>query len=44
MPLVEIKDFRALISNKPFFYQPMKNKLEAYEKPVKMMIIKQETY
>ena len=24
MPLVEIKDFNALIDNKPFFYQPIK--------------------
>ena len=24
--LVEIKDFNAIIDNKPFFYQPMKNK------------------
>ena len=36
MPLEEIKDFNALIDNKPFFDQPMKNKREAYEKPVKM--------
>ena len=26
MPLVEIKDFDALIDNKPFFNQPVKNK------------------
>ena len=26
MPLVEIKDFNALIDNKPFFDQPVKNK------------------
>ena len=32
MPLVEIKDFNALINNKPFFDQPVKNKQEAYEK------------
>ena len=32
MPLVEIKDFNALIDNKPFFDQPVKNKQEAYEK------------
>ena len=33
MPLVEIKDFNALIDNKQFFDQLMK-KQEAYEKPV----------
>ena len=32
MPLIEIKDFSALIDNKPFFDQPVKNKQEAYEK------------
>ena len=32
MPLVEIKDFNALIDYKPFFDQPVKNKWEAYEK------------
>ena len=26
MPLVEIKDFNALIDNKPFFHQPVKTK------------------
>ena len=31
MPLVEIKDFKAIIVNKPFFDQPVKNKQEAYE-------------
>ena len=30
--LVEIKDFNALIDNKLFFDQPVKNKQEAYEK------------
>ena len=30
MPLVEIKDFNALIDNKPFFDQPVKKKQEAY--------------
>ena len=29
MQLVEIKDFDALIDNKPFFDQPVKNKHEA---------------
>ena len=38
MQLVEIKDFDALIGNKPFFDQPVKNKHEAYEKPIKMKI------
>ena len=36
MPLVEIKDFNALIDNKPFFDQPVKNKQEAYEKPIEI--------
>ena len=36
MPLVEFKYFKALIDNKPFFYQPLKNKQEAYEKLVEM--------
>ena len=35
MPLVEIKDFNALIDNKPFSDQPLKNKL-GFEKLVKM--------
>ena len=35
MSLVEIKDFNALIDNKPFFDQPIKNK-QAYEKLVEM--------
>ena len=35
MPLVEIKDFNALIDNKLFFDQPVKNK-QAYEKPVEV--------
>ena len=34
--LVEIKDFNALIDNKPFFDQPVKDKQEAYEKLVEM--------
>ena len=34
MQWVEIKDFNALIDNKPFFGQPVKNKQEAYEKLV----------
>ena len=36
MPLVEFKYFKALIDNKPFFYQPLKNKQEAYEKLLEM--------
>ena len=32
IPLVEIKDFNALVDHKPFFDQPLKNKQEAYEK------------
>ena len=36
MPLVETKDFIALIENKPFFDQAVKKKQEAYEKLVKM--------
>ena len=36
MPLVEIKDFNALIDNKPFFDQPVKNKHEAYGKLIEM--------
>ena len=39
MPLVEIKDFNALIDNKPpFFDQPVKNKHESYEKLIEMSI------
>ena len=36
MSLVEIKDFNALIDNKPFFDQTAKSKQEAHEKLVKM--------
>ena len=36
MSLVEIKDINALIDNKPFFDQPVKNKQEAYEYLVEM--------
>ena len=36
MPLVEIKDLNALIDNKPFFDQPVKNKQEAFEKLINM--------
>ena len=37
MPLVKIKDFNALIDNKPFFHQPVKNKQEAYEKLIERL-------
>ena len=36
MPLVENKHFNALIDNKPFFDQPIKNKQKMYEKLVEM--------
>ena len=36
MLLVKIKDFNALIGNKQFFDQPIKNRQEAYEKLVEM--------
>ena len=36
MSLVEIKDFNALIDNKPFFEESVKNKQEAYEKLIEM--------
>ena len=36
MPLVEVKNFNALIDNKPFFDQPVKNKQETYEKLIEM--------
>ena len=32
MPLVEIKDFNALIHSKPFFGLPVNNKQETFEK------------
>ena len=34
--LVEINDFNALIGNKPFFDQPVKNKQHEYEKLIEM--------
>ena len=37
MSLVEIKDFNGLIENKTFFYQPLKNKQEVYEKLVEIL-------
>ena len=36
MPLAEIKYFNALIDNKPFFDQPVKNKQEENEKLIEM--------
>ena len=36
IPLVEIKDFNALIDNKTFADQPVKNKQEAYVKRIEM--------
>ena len=36
MPLVEIKDSNAMINNKPFFDQPVKNKQKPYGKLVEM--------
>ena len=44
MPLVEIKDFNALIDKKTFFDQPVKNKQEAYENILKCqeMMTKQQ--
>ena len=35
-PLVELKDFIALVNNKPFFDQSVKNKQEAHGKVIKM--------
>ena len=34
--LVEINDFNALIGNKPFFDQPVKNNQHEYEKLIEM--------
>ena len=36
MPLVEIKDFNALIDNKPFFDKPVRNKKEPCRKRIEM--------
>ena len=36
MPLVEVKEFNALIDNKPFFGQPIKSKQESDEKFIEM--------
>ena len=37
MLLVEIKDFNALIDNKPVLEQPVKNKKDAYGKLIEML-------
>ena len=36
MSLVEVKDFNALIDNKPFFDQSVKSKQDAHEKIIEM--------
>ena len=36
IPLVEFKNFNALINNKPFFDQHIRYKQEVYEKPLEM--------
>ena len=36
MPLLEIKDFNALVNNKPVFDESIKSKEEAYEKLIQM--------
>ena len=46
MPLVKIKDFNALIDNKPFFDQPVKSnkkRMKNLSKCQEIMIIKQKT-
>ena len=42
MPLVAIKNFNALLYNKPVFDQPVKNKQEAYKKCIE--ISRKNTY
>ena len=47
MPLVEIKDFNALINDKPFFDQPVKSnkkRMKNFLKCQEMMAIQQEIY
>ena len=48
MPLVETKDFIALIENKPFFDQAVKKKNKKHMKNLskcqEIMILQQETY
>ena len=36
MSIIEIKDFNALMDNKPFFHQAIKNKQEPYKKLIEM--------
>ena len=36
MPLVQIKNFNALVDNKPFSDESIKNNPKPYEKPVEM--------
>ena len=43
-PKIEIKDFNVLIDGKRFFETPIKNKEEAYEAIIEMMIIQQVIY
>ena len=35
--LLKLKDLNALIDNKPFFEEPIRNKQEAYENPVEIL-------
>ena len=46
IPLVEIKDFNALIDNDPLFDQPVKNKksMKNFSKCLEIMTIQQEIY
>ena len=47
MPLAEIKDFNALIANKPFFDQPVKTEMKLMKNLLKcqeMITIQQENY
>ena len=47
MPLVELKDFNAIIDNKPFLisqYKPNKKCMENLFKCQKMMMMQQEIY
>ena len=47
MPLAEVKDFNALIDNKPFFNQPIKTnkkRMKNLSKCQEIMITQQEIY
>ena len=50
MPLVKIKNFKAVIGKKPFFDEPVKNKQKPYEfvknlsKYKEMMTMQQKSY